>query len=421
MGRGAAGDSPWTGREAGIREVCSWSVALVVTWTALAALGYGARDPDSRLYAEIAARTAAAPFSRWIAPDFPPGWYMRGAFREHPVGLFVPPAILARLGYPAPQAAYAMNVVYQILALVLAVRLAATIVAGTEARALGWALQLIPIAFTFRIRANHEAAVLLCLLAALLGVERARSRAWWSILTALGLVGLLLVKGLLAAFGPALCALWLLARRLTASRPAASDRAAWVGLALSVAAMGLAAGLYEWLHRLATGEPFWLPYSTRQLGVAAVADSGARLARGAYNLVWYLGRVLWFPFPWSLTLLAAAWHLRASRGSAPDPARSQAEPGTRPGALFVVLTVALYVGVFSLSDRRADRYIFPAYYAVAAAGAVTALRASPRFRGVAVRLDRFWVPAVVLVATFLLHLAGGYIGIPTIKVWAPDS
>lgn len=417
MASGTTGSSP--GTEGGSREVLAWAVALVVTWTTLAVLGYGARDPDSRLYAEIAARTAAAPLSQWIAPAFPPGWYMRGPFREHPAGFFAPPAMLARLGYPAPQAGYALNVLYQILALALLVRLAATVVAGAEARALGWLLQLLPIAFTFRIRANHEAAVLLCLLAALLGMERARSRPRWAILTALGLVGLLVVKGLLAVFGPVLCALWLLARRLKAPRPAPSDRGAWLGLALSVAAMAVAAAVYESLYRQATGEPFWSFYVTRQLGVAAVADSGTRLTRCSYNIVWYLARVLWFSVPWSLTLLAAAWHIRANAGSAPDPAESPADAKTRAGALFVGLTVALYVGVFSLSDRRADRYVFPAYYAVGAAGAVTALRASPNLRRFAGRLDQAWVPAAVFVLAFLLHLAGGRLGIPTIKLWAP--
>jgi hypothetical protein len=185
--------------------------------------------------------------------------------------------------------------------------------------------------------------------------------------------------------------------------------------------MGVAAAVYESLYRQATGEPFWSFYTTRQLGVAAVADSGMWLTRCAYNLVWYMGRVLWFPFPWSLTLLAAAWHLRANARAAPYASAGPADANTRAGALFVVLTVALYVGVFSLSDRRADRYLFPVYYAVGAAGAVAALRASPRLRRLAGHFDRPWVPAAVFVVGFLLHLAGGRLGIPTIKVWAPDS
>ena len=50
--------------------------------------------------------SSVAPAAEWIAPDFPPGWFMTGPYREHPVGLFVPAALLARVGYPADQAAY---------------------------------------------------------------------------------------------------------------------------------------------------------------------------------------------------------------------------------------------------------------------------------------------------------------------------
>ena len=328
---------------------------------------------------------------------------MAGPYREHPAGLFWPAALLARLGFPALQAAYALNMLYQVLSLLALQRLAATRAPGLEARALGWILQLLPIAFTFRIRANQEQAVLLFLVLALLGTEWSRERPRWAVLTLVGLVGLLMVKGVLAVFGPALCALWLLTRR----GEAPADRRAWLGLAGGVVAMAVAAVTYELLYRAATGQPFWSFYLSRQLGVAAEAQSAAALGQKAYNLVWYLGRVLWFPFPWSLALLAAAWHGR----------RSTARTGN---ALFVAGTIALYVGLFSLSDRRADRYIFPVYYAVGAAGAVVALRASTRFRRFAERLDLFWVPAAVFAVTFLLHLLAGRLGVPTIKIWAPN-
>jgi 4-amino-4-deoxy-L-arabinose transferase-like glycosyltransferase len=397
----------------------AWALVLAAGWLALAALGYRTRDPDSRLYAEMASRMSEAPAEGWIAPEFPPGWFMSGPFREHPVGLFVPAAALARLGYPGPQAAYALNALYQILTIVLLQRLAATLVPGLEARALGWLVQLIPIAFTFRIRANHEQAVLLCLVAALYGTERARSRPRWALLTVAGLVGLLLVKGALAGFGPALCALWLLARRATAPGPERSDRAAWLGLAAGVLAMGATGGAYEHLYRQATGEPFWSFYLARQLGVAAATGEGTGLAGHLYTLAWYLGRVLWFPFPWSLSLLAAAWHARRLRALPSADGESPAPGAALAGGLFAVAAVVLYVGLFSLSDRRADRYIFPAYYAVAAAGGVTALRASDRFRRLAARLDRPWVPAAVWAMTFGVHLFAGRLGLPTIKLQAP--
>ena len=401
-------------------SLAAWVLVLAAGWVALAALGYRTRDADSRLYAEIVARMSEAPAAGWIAPDFPPGWFMSGPFREHPVGLFVPAATVARLGYPALQAGYALNALYQALSIVLLQRLAAVLVPGLEARALGWLVQLLPIAFTFRIRANNEQAVLLCLVAALYGVERARRRPRWALLTVAALVGLLLVKGVLAVFGPVLCGLWLLVRRVTARETPPADRAAWVGLAAGVLAMGATAVLYEMLYRQTTGSPFWSSYVARQIGVAVAAGEGSGLAVKLYNLVWYLGRVLWFPFPWSLALVVAAWHARWLLWRSPMAADAErADPGALGGALFGLVTVVLYVGLFSLSDRRADRYIFPAYYAVGAAGGVAALRASPRLRRVAATLDRPWVPAAVWAVTFVAHLFAGRLGLPTIKVWAP--
>ena len=227
-----------------------------------------------------------------------------------------------------------------------------------------------------------------------------------------GLVGLLLVKGVLVVMGFGACALWLLVRGR--SSPPTRPGAAWLWLVAAALAVLAVAWIYELTYRQATGEPFWSVNLGRQLGVAAAQQSAAGLAQKAYNLVWYLGRVLWFPFPWSLTLAAALVGAHKRRGA-------EGGDGARAGALFALLLTALYLGAFSLSDRRADRYIFPVYYAVGAAGAVAALRTWPRLRALAARLDRAWVPAAVWTLTVALHLLGGRMGLPIIKVWAPDS
>ena len=78
------------------------------------------------------------------------------------------------------------------------------------ARALLWTLQLIPIAFVFRIRANQEYLMLAGFIVALYGTERARRDPAWVIVALLGFLYALSVKGMLALIGPPLCALWLL-------------------------------------------------------------------------------------------------------------------------------------------------------------------------------------------------------------------
>jgi 4-amino-4-deoxy-L-arabinose transferase-like glycosyltransferase len=394
------------------RATVAWCTALAAAWLAFAVLGYASRDPDSRLYAEIAARMADAPPAGWIAPEFPPGWFMSGPFREHPPGLFWPAALLARLGYPAGQAAYATNALYQVATLVLLPALAAALVPAGRARALGWALQLLPIAFTYRARANHEQAVVLCLVLALLGTDRSRRRARWAALTAAALAFLLLVKGLFALFGPLLCALWLLATPRNDSRNAGRERAAWLGLGAATLAMLATAAGYELLYRSASGEPFWSFYASRQLGVATAVQAESALLRKAANVAFYVGRILWFAFPWSLALV---WEALASR----RPATQAVEPAVarRPAAaVFVAGTALAYVLGFSLFDRRADRYVFPAYYAVGAAGVLAALARFPRLARLAERLDRPWLPACVFVLTLGLHLAAGPLGLPRVDV-----
>ncbi|HEY5907489.1 MAG TPA: hypothetical protein VIZ31_05555, partial [Vicinamibacteria bacterium] len=230
---------------------------------------------------------------------------------------------------------------------------------------------------------------------------------------AAGLVGLLLVKGPFVLFGLGACVLWILVRgRGDRGSPTLALR----GLILASAAVGGAAWAYVALYRGATGQPFWSFSLGRQLGVAAAPRSASPFLEKAYNLVWYAARVLWFAFPWSVVLAAASVFGRRRGGKVASTS------GARDGLVFVLLLSASFLGAFSLSDRRADRYIFPVYYAVAAAGVVVALRAWPRLRDRAELLDR-WHPGPIVglwALTFALHFAGGWLGLPIVKIWAPD-
>jgi 4-amino-4-deoxy-L-arabinose transferase-like glycosyltransferase len=349
---------------------------------------------------------------------------MTGLYREHPVGAFVLPALFGRVVGSPEQAAYIVGALYQVLTILLIPRLAATFVEVRHARPLGWLLQLLPIAFTYRIRANQESALLVCFLAALYGLERARTRPVWGALTVAALGALTLVKGVLAIPCFLLCAVWLLVGR---GPDRGSARPAWIALLIALVATLGGTVVYEALYRAVTGESFLATYLGRQLGAAAAAQSEALFAQKAYNLVWYLGRVVWFPFPWSLVAMAVVGrsvvNWRAGR-SEPAPALLDTpDRRARRGFVFATAVVLLYVILFSVSDRRADRYIFPVYYAAGAAGALVALRQWPRLSRAVERIDRFhpYVTVGVWAATFALHLLAGHFHVPRIKIWAPDA
>lgn len=392
-------------------EPFAWGAAVVVAAFAMASLDYHVRDPDSVLYGEIGHRLAAQPVSRWIAPEWPPEWYRSGLFQEHPAGLFLLPALLTRLGYPGEQAGLLAGAVYQALGLMLVPVVASAFADGAEARALAWLLQLLPIAFTFRVRANHEPAVLLFFLVALWGMERAvRGRRDGTLVATAGLVALMLVKGLLVVPALFCCFLWVAVRRMEGQRrwwPAASAPAgAFVVLALVAAA-------YEQRYRAVTGVSFVSGYFGRSLSVGATEGHDWTAGTLPYNLLFYSGRVLWFAFPWSLVLVGAAvvWFGRRPR----DQGRSA------QGLWFALGVAVVYVGLFSLSTRRAERYIFPAYFVVGAAGAVAALRRWPAMRSLAAAGERLepWTAPLLWLLLFGLHLATGRIGLPSIQMWKP--
>jgi 4-amino-4-deoxy-L-arabinose transferase-like glycosyltransferase len=385
--------------------------ALGLVAILLASGHFKSADPDSALHASLAARLASLPISGWIAPRWWGQWNRTDLYREHPVGIFLLPAALARLGYPPEQAAYLVNAVYQVITLVLIEALALRLVSRREARSLAWILQLLPVAFVYRIRANHEQALLCCVLAALYGTERSRTRPVWAALTVASVVALLLIKGVLAVMALAMCVVWLVVRR-GVDEPAGTGRAwAWpvIGV-LAAAASALAVTLvYDHVYRQVTGEPFVVPYLTQQLGLASVQRSPGVIGRRLVNLLWYSSRTLWYALPWSVLLLAMLPSAR-KRFLAAQPASRQ--------AVGVTLALAfVYVGLFSLSDRTADRYIFPAYYFVGAAGAVASLRSFPRLERLVDRVRAAYPYEVVglFVLTFLLAWLSTIVPLPRVR------
>jgi 4-amino-4-deoxy-L-arabinose transferase-like glycosyltransferase len=374
------------------REAALWTAAFILVSALLVATRFQSDDPDSALYASISARLADEPVSRWLAPEwwgFWPEAEMTGLFREHPAGVFLLPAALDRLGIPAEQGAYIVGIGAGLASLVLAGSLVARLTSAAEARAALVLLQLMPVAFIFRIRANHEYPLLVCLLVTIVGLDRVR-RSWvWAIAVAAGLTGALIVKGVFVVLVMAAAAIWI-AVQPGRGRPFAA-------LVAGLAVMAAAAMAYDAAYLSATGETFWAPYWERQLGPLEIATPLDGASTLALHAAFYASILLWHPAPWSLALFQAvrrrAADLKGWWRRTPDLERR--------GVIAVLLFAAFAIVALSPSSRFAERYAFLATFTVGAAGAVAAFRLWAWVPRLLDRLQRV-LPALPVVLWFTL-------------------
>jgi 4-amino-4-deoxy-L-arabinose transferase-like glycosyltransferase len=387
-----------TSRVLSRREAAIWLGAFLVVAALLVVTGFTSDDPDSALYANLSARLAAQPPAHWIAPEWWGYWDSDGLFREHPIGVFLLPTLLGAAGIPGVQAAYIVGIAAGLASLLLLGHLIARVTTPADGRLALVMLQLMPVAFIFRIRANHEYPMLLSLLVLLIGLDRVRVSWRWLPIPALALTAALLVKGVFVVIPLLAAVIWIAVNPLRVTGPAWRPLAACL---LGIGAMTAVAAAYDALYLQATGETFWYGYWTRQLEpltLASPVDANEQSAL-VRNMGFYLLRLLWHPAPWSVALLVAGWRARARIRAAVGAMSDRGRRGLLASVGFAVASIAL----LTPASRFAERYPFSAHYAIAAAGATIALYLWPRLRARLEEMDRA-VPALPAVLWFLLMI-----------------
>ena len=392
-----------TGRFLTRKEVAAWAIFYVFVSVLLVATGFTSDDPDSALYANLSAKLAQGPITHWIAPQWWGYWDGQGLFREHPAGVFLLPTALTLVGLPAVQASYVVGIGAGLLSILLIGWLVSRVTAPGDGRAALVLLQLMPVAFLFRIRANHEYPMLACLLLVLIGLDEVRRGSWWwTALIAIALTGALLVKGVFIALIFLAAGLWVLIN--PAQAPGSLVRPV-IATLMSCVVMAAAALAYDAAYLRVTGETFWVPYWRRQLGPLEIATPIDGASTIVDHVLFYLSRLAWHAAPWSLALVAIAIQRRGE-------VRGVFRPGNdtlKRGALFALAFTLLAVAMLTPSSRFAERYAFSATYAIATLGAIVAWRSWPALSRFITRCDHA-VPALPAALWCALMLARLIVG-----------
>ena len=385
------------------RDLLVWAVLFVMVSTLLVVTRFASDDPDSALYANLSEKLAQGPASNWIAPQWWGYWDGHGLFREHPAGVFLIPTALTLVGVPAVQASYIVGIAAGLVSLLVIGWLVSRLGTGADGRVMLILLQLMPVAFLFRIRANHEYPMLVCLLVTIVGLDGVRRGSWWwTTAIAVALTAALLVKGVFIVLIFVAAGLWVL---INPTRSSGSIVRPIVATAIACVAMAGVALVYDAAYLRVTGETFWLPYWRRQLGPLEVATPIDGASTIASHLLFYLSRLAWHAAPWSLALIAIVltqWKsVAASWATAAEPIKR--------GAIFAGLFVVLVVAILLPSSRFAERYAFSATYALATLGAMVAWCHWPALTRLVSSLDRRVpaFPAVLWGALMILRIVVG--------------
>lgn len=386
------------------RELLGWLASLLLVSGLLVVTQFASDDPDSALYAAISARLAQTPPARWIAPEWWGNWDSEGLFHEHPAGVFLLPTALGAIGIPAAQAAYIVGITAGLACLLIIGTLVARVTSVTDGRLVLILLQFMPVAFIFRIRANHEYPMLFALVALLVGLDAVRTSWRHSWIVAIALTAALLVKGVFLVILLVGAGYWIL---INPTRQRGSSVRPILACVFGLVVMLGVAAAYDLQYERVTGERFWRAYWERQLGPLTLAapTTGTGGATLAHHLLFYAARVLWHPAPWSLAILATCW---TRRGRVLSWWQSATEPARR-GILFALAFAVTAVVALSPASRFAERYVFSANYAIATLGAVVSLHAWPRWRAWLERLDARvpGLPVLTWLALMLLRLTIG--------------
>ena len=387
------------------RDRLAYAVGLGLAAALIYLVHFWSHDGDSSLYAGIAAHLTHEPVSRWVAPQWWALWpnsELTELFIEHPAGVFWLPAAMGRIGLPAAESSYVVGVTCSLLVLAGLARLVARVADRAAARAVLILLPLMPVAFIFRVRANHEYPMLVCLVWALVALDGVE-RSWrWLAGLAAALVAALVVKGVFALFVVGGCGLWLLIDPAGPRDPGRAWRP-WVALGIGLAAMAVTFVAYDAWYTRATGHPFWAAYWQRQVGPMTFASPIAQATVIFKHLWFYLKHVAWHAAPWTVVIVWVAYRHLVDRSRQRLPHRD-----VRAVAFVCAFVLASFVAL-SVPSRVAERYTFSAAFLLGATGIVAGLRHWPRAASWIARADAAVpaLPALIWTALVVARVALG--------------
>lgn len=300
---------------------------------------YRVHDADSRLYAAMSEDLAQLPWHRWCALQWNGHWDRQGWFVEHPPGFFWATALAIDMGLTPFVAIYTVNFISWTISLgvlsFLAYRLES--VATAIMAPVIWIV--CPVFLQYLVRGDQEHPLTAAILLGVAITLCTHHPLWVSLGWASVLFVATMLKGL-----PALA---LIALGLFIGYWRRASHAWWLSFALALCLWVVGCYLFDRWYWLQTGQSFWASYLKGQ--VAFSVGKKWLWSQKICNLGYYLARPIWFGLPALGLGIYGLKHVTYK--------------SLRLRICFWLgpIVSCLFVGAFSLADRKADRYLFPIY------------------------------------------------------------
>ncbi len=315
-------------------------------------------NDDSKYYTNLVVRYQDESLANILTPkwgvnfySFPEDSYMRDQF---PGQLLLGIAV-AKIGVPAEQALHVLGMGFQILSIILLVKIASQYISIHQASILYYTLILTPMAFSYNIRGNHELGIMLFSFLSLYAGMKLSSSLKWSLVSAISCVMLLMIKGPFFIFG---LGLTVIGYYFTEKK--ASFNNLIITLFLSSFLIAFVAYVYELLYLKYSGQSFLLEFYKIQIQQRALvsAHEHSKLVQKILNYYYYFSHYLIYALPWSLLVPVLFFKNKTNKEFIAK--LNLFIRSNLSGCLF--WSAAIFGLLFGVSDRTATRYVFPAYY-----------------------------------------------------------
>lgn len=335
-----------------LKKILLWTLTFLTASVFLCFSNYKSTSNDSNYYSTLVTRYYDKSWSEILSAkwgenywSFDPQTYMR----DQLPGQIAMGSALAKIGVPAKHSLHVIEMGFLLGSVFLIFKCASLFVSCSEASFLLYALMLIPLSFSYNIRANHESGILFFSALALYSGLRLSSNRFFSFTAILSCLALMWIKGPFFIFGFILSTWGLL---LTNGEKKFGR--GLLTLILSGAAIVGSAFLYEKLFHTWTGEPFFAVFWRIQIQERAMGMAKHSFFIQKYlNFQYYFLKYLAYSLPWSLVALVLAIKTQKQRLKSFI---------FSPLSLCFLGAALAYLGVFSMSERIAGRYAFPGYY-----------------------------------------------------------